>query len=170
MQTKIHQLDINKNKYCIEVNLVFSIDIEDEYYSAFLADTLNFRKLDTNVFKLDDYVQYLEDKVKYDELNIEPLHTLESRKEGFIPIYLKPSPYSNLLHSSINNLIQLNHDYLSINEQGYFVFHEFVDNTNTTRGILKDLQRVFKGKEVNTRTTLECWLYRAIKALDMHWN
>lgn len=169
--TKIYLLKIKSNKHCIEVKLVFSVNKEDDYYELFIKETLEYTRPDTQLFKLEDYVQYLADNCEYD-LTERKDPCVFTKIEGteFSTIYLTPSPYSNLLRQNVEDLIQLNHPKLQLSPSGLFTYHEFVDNTNTCRGILRDLRRLQQGKEVNTRTTDECWLYKAIKALDLHWN
>ena len=169
--TKIYLLKINRKRHCIEVKIVFSINKEDDYYPIFLKETLNFSRPNNNLFKLEDYCNYLADNCEYDliEDNKSALFIHKGDSE-YSTIYLCPNPYSNLLEQNLEDLIQLNHPKLKLLPSGLFTYHEFVDNSNTCRGILRDLKRLQQGKELNTRTTDECWLYKAITALDLHWN
>lgn len=175
--TKIYLLKVKSRKYCIHVKIVFSINKEDDYYQLFVKDTLKYTRPDTQLFKLEDYVQYLADNCEYDSIADKEIILFTDDVEEdtdtsleYKTMYLSPCPFGNLLEQSVEGLIQLNYPKLQLSPSGLFTYHEFVDNTNTTRGILKDLRRLQSGKEVNTNTTDECWLYRAIKALDLHWN
>lgn len=167
--TQIYTLDINKKKHCIEVKIVFSIDKRDEYYRVFVKDTLNYTTPDHMLFKLEDYTQYLSDNAEYDL--IDPQNTMLFTKiEGSSRLYMTPSPHSNLLQQRVQRLIQYNYPKLELGSDGLFTYYEYVDNSNSAKGILKDLKRMKAGKKINTNTTDECWLFNAIKSLDLHWN
>ena len=175
--TKIYLLKVKQRKHCIHVKIVFSVNKEDDYYALFVKDTLEYTRPDNYLFNLNDYLTYLADNCEYDLIeNKESILFTDNVEEdtgkslGYSTMYLCPSPYTNLLEQRLEGLIQQNYPKLQLSPSGLFTYHEFVDNTNTTKGILKDLKRLQQGKEVNTNTTDECWLYRAIKALDLHWN
>ena len=177
--TKIYLLKAKPRKHDIYVKIVFSIDKDDYYYREFVRSTLEYTTPDTYLVKLEDYEQYLADKCEYDLISSkERILFIPNTEEDIIHgkelkysrLYLSPSPHGNLLKQDIKDLIQYNETTLTLSPNGLFTFNEFVDNTNTTRGILKDLRRLQQGKKVNTTTTDECWLFRAIEALNLHWN
>ena len=94
----------------------------------------------------------------------------EELPSGAVPVYLSPCPHKNLLDQRVRNLISYNHKILKLRVNGLFTYNQYLENTNTTRGILKDVRRLQQGKKINTSTSIECWLLRTIKALDLHWN
>ena len=177
--TKIYLLKVNKSKHCIYVKIVFSVDKSNDYYKYFAKKTLKYTTPDTLLFKVEDYEQYLADKCEYDLISSKERilfipnteeDTIHGKELKYSRLYLSPSPHGNLLKQDIKDLIQYNETTLTLSPNGLFTFNEFVDNTNTTRGVLKDLRRLQQGKKVNTTTTDECWLFRAIEALNLHWN
>lgn len=177
--TKIYLLKVKPRKHDIYVKIVFSVDKDNDCYKEFIKNTLEYITPTNLLFKLEDYEQYLADKSEYDlienkETMLFTKHTEEDTKHGkelgYSTLFLVPSPHKNLLQQRVKNLIQNNDPKLKLAPSELFTYTEFVNNTNTTRGILKDLKRLQQGKEINTRTTNECWLLKTIKALDLHWN
>lgn len=169
--TKIYLLKVKPRKHDIYVKIVFSVDKSDHYYREFVRSTLEYTTPDTYLVKLEDYIQYLSDNTEYNLIeDKETILFKEPTKEGSMPVYLNPSPHKNLLQQRVKDLICYNTQILKLNANGLFTYSEFVDNTNTTKGILKDLKRLQQGKKINTITSNECWLLRSIKALDLHWN
>jgi hypothetical protein len=168
--TKIHALKIHKRKHDIGVKLVFSVNKQDDYYRHFLRETLTFAKPNFCLFKLEDYVQYLADDCEYDLSKDKVTYSFDKEVNGFSTLYLAPSPHGNLLRQSVEDLIEYKDAKLRLLPSGLFKYHEYLDNSNSVRGILKDLVRFKEGKRIGTTTTKECWLYTAIKSLDLHWN
>jgi len=168
-KTQIYLLKTKKGKSCIEVKLVFSVDKEVKYYKEFLKETLKFTKPRNHIVTLEDYNNYLADNCSYDLIE-NKITSKFTRGETTSALYLSPSPHSNLLYQSVNNLIEYNNTTLKVLPSGLFVFHEFLDNSNSVKGIVKDLDLFKKNKKINTITTRECWLLMAIKSLAIHWN
>lgn len=169
--TKIYTLDINKKKSCIEVKIIFSVNKKESFiYKQFIEATLNFHNAVGVFVTVDNYIDYLSDNCEYDLIEDKTILTSTVIDNNTEIVHLMPSPYGNLLKKKIHNLIQFNHPILNLDSEGLFNYHQVVDNSNTTRGILKDLKRFYLGKTVNTGTTNECWLFNTIKALDLHWN
>lgn len=119
---------------------------------------------------LDDYTGYLSDECEYNLLEKKVTFTTTAQNNGTTILHLMPSPYRNLLGKKIQNLIQFNHPILFLDNEGLFNYYQFVDNSNTVRGIIKDLKRFYLNKSINTGTTKDYWLYNAIKSLYLHWN
>ena len=164
--TKIYELTINKKRHCIEIKIVFSVNkTEEQMYAQFMRETLNFHKAMGVYVNLDAYADYLLEQYE----SMENKNTMPSKETDNVS-QLIPNPTRNLVRKKIQNLIQFNNPILHLNKEGLFSYHQFVDNNNGTRGIIKDLERFYSDKSVNTSTTNECWLYNAIKALDLHWN
>ena len=169
--TKIYELTINKKETCIEIKIVFSVNKKEEpIYKQFVQETLRFYNAMGVFVSLDDYTDYLSDECEYNLLENKVTFTTTAQSNETTILHLMPSPYGNLLRKKIQNLIQFNHPILFLDNEGLFTYYQFVDNSNTVRGIIKDLKRFYLNKPINTGTTKEYWLYNAIKALDLHWN
>ena len=169
--TKIYLLKIKKDKHGIFVKIVFSVDKKDSYYKEFVKSSLTYTTPDTHLVKLEDYSDYLSDRNEYNLTeNKEAVLIGEELPSGAVPVYLSPCPHKNLLNQRVRNLLIYNHKILNLSVNGLFIYNGFVENTNTTRGILKDLRRLHQDKKINTDTSVECWLLRTIKSLSIHWN
>lgn len=171
--TKIYLLKYTKNTYYLSINLIFSINFNNYHYRDFVRESLEFVKPNYWLFDIEDYETYLADTCEYKVSDLkEKYQWISTPLEGtkWTTMYWFPNPHNNLLENNIDGLIEYKNTTLSLLPSGLFKCTKTVDNTNTTRAVIKDLKRIQQGKTVSKCNSIETKLLQAIKTLDINYN